>query len=323
MWCLLSKLGETGTSFNLLLHLIPKSDGLYYPGVTSESLYCSSCGYCLKNRAFLNCVNILMIYHVLHSLILRTRRGTIVLHLMCGLGPKVRTQVTTTYIRLTFKVPRKAHLPFLNLPYPAAGVSSWVRVWALSSTETVGLYLGATLCQNRCMHVHVCDRLPVSAYYFVGVSSNFRIIPSEQDSNTTRGTEIKWENTWCRGLHQRRRLCPTPVLLPGKSHGQRSLVGCSPWGREESGTTERLHFHLLLSCIGEGNGNPLQCSFLAEPGGLPSMGSHRVRHNWSNLAAAAILTSHSLWGFFLVEKGRIKVVAGTMHRWCNPLCPAR
>ena len=39
--------------------------------------------------------------------------------------------------------------------------------------------------------MHVCDRLPVSAYYFVGVSSNFRIIPSEQDSNTTRGTEIK------------------------------------------------------------------------------------------------------------------------------------
>ena len=197
MWCLLSKLGETSTSFNLLLHLIPKSDGLYYPGVTSESLYCSSCGYCLKNRGFLNCVNILMIYHVLHNLILRTRKGTIVLHLMWGLGPKVRTQVTTTYIRLTFKVPRKAHLPFLNLPHPAAGFPSGVRVWALSSTETAGLYLGATLCQNRCVHVHVCDHLPVPAYYFVGVSSNFRIIPSEQDSNATRGTEIKWENTWC------------------------------------------------------------------------------------------------------------------------------
>ena len=55
---------------------------------------------------------------------------------------------------------------------------------------------------------------------------------------------------------------PTPVLLPGKSQGQRSLVGCSPWGREESDTTERLHFHSSLSCIGEGNGNPLQCSCL-------------------------------------------------------------
>ena len=58
---------------------------------------------------------------------------------------------------------------------------------------------------------------------------------------------------------------PTPVLLPGKSHGWRSLVGCSPWGREELDTTERLHFHFSLSCLGEGNGNPLQGSCLEDP----------------------------------------------------------
>ena len=58
---------------------------------------------------------------------------------------------------------------------------------------------------------------------------------------------------------------PTPVLLPGKSHGRRSLVGCSPWGREESDTTEKLDFHFSLSCIGEGNGNPLQRSCLENP----------------------------------------------------------
>ena len=63
----------------------------------------------------------------------------------------------------------------------------------------------------------------------------------------------------------RRQWHPTPVLLPGKSHGQRSLVGCSPWGHEESDPTERLHFHFSLSCIGEGNGNPLQCSCLENP----------------------------------------------------------
>ena len=64
----------------------------------------------------------------------------------------------------------------------------------------------------------------------------------------------------------RRRLWhPTPVLLPGKSHGWRSLVGCSPWGRKESDATERLPFHFSLSCIGEGNGNPLQCSCLENP----------------------------------------------------------
>ena len=63
----------------------------------------------------------------------------------------------------------------------------------------------------------------------------------------------------------RRRWYLILVLLPGKSHGWRSLVGCSPWGREESDMTERLHFHFSLSRIGEGNGNPLQCSCLENP----------------------------------------------------------
>ena len=63
----------------------------------------------------------------------------------------------------------------------------------------------------------------------------------------------------------RRQWQPTPVLLPGKSHGQRSLVGCSPWGCGESDATGQLHFHFSLSCIGEGNGNPLQCSCLESP----------------------------------------------------------
>jgi len=64
---------------------------------------------------------------------------------------------------------------------------------------------------------------------------------------------------------RRRQWHPTPVLLPGKSHGRRRLVGCSPWGPEESDTTERPHFHFSLSCIGEGDGNPLQCSCLENP----------------------------------------------------------
>ena len=66
-------------------------------------------------------------------------------------------------------------------------------------------------------------------------------------------------------MKRRRRWHRTRVLLPGKSHGQRSLVGCSPWGRWGLDTTERLHFHFSLSCIGEGNGNPLQCSCLENP----------------------------------------------------------
>jgi len=63
----------------------------------------------------------------------------------------------------------------------------------------------------------------------------------------------------------RRQWHPTPVLLPGKSHGWRSLEGCSPWGCWGSDMTEWLHFDFSLSCIGEGNGNPLQCSCLENP----------------------------------------------------------
>ena len=63
----------------------------------------------------------------------------------------------------------------------------------------------------------------------------------------------------------RRQWHPTPVLLPGKSYGRRSLVSYSPWGRKELDTTEWLPFHFSLSCIGEGNGNPLQCSCLENP----------------------------------------------------------
>ena len=63
----------------------------------------------------------------------------------------------------------------------------------------------------------------------------------------------------------RRQWQPTPVLLPGKSDGWRGLAGCSPWGPEESDMTERLHFCFSVSCIGEGHGNPLQCSCLENP----------------------------------------------------------
>ena len=150
-------------------------------------------------------------------------------------------------------------------------------------------------------------------------------------------------------LNQRRQWHPTPVLLPGKSHGWRSLVGCSPWGRWESDTTEQLHFHFSLSCIGEGNGT--HCSVLAwripgtgEPGGLPSMGSHRVRHDWSDLAAAAaagmyyrkkkLTMEWRQWCFFHVidkmsEYTRLGLVVKVLHfifskvrLWKQSKCPS-
>ena len=80
--------------------------------------------------------------------------------------------------------------------------------------------------------------------------------------------ETKWPstfNTIPRASSWRRQWHLTPVLLPGKSHARRSLVGCSPWGCWGSDMTERLHFHFSLSCIGGGNGNPLHCSCLESP----------------------------------------------------------
>ena len=71
-------------------------------------------------------------------------------------------------------------------------------------------------------------------------------------------------------------------LPSSQSHGWRSLVGCSSWGHEESDTTERLHFYFSISCIGEGNGNPLQCSCLENPRENP--------HRWQSLVGCR------LWG---------------------------
>ena len=146
-------------------------------------------------------------------------------------------------------------------------------------------------------------------------------------------------------LPQRRQRHPAPILLPGKSHERRSLEGCSLWGRCGSDTAEWLHFLFSLSCIGEGNGNPLQCSCLEnprdggawwaavygvtqsrtrlkwlsssgsiwlpqrlnrssifarripcteEPGGLQSMGSQRVGHDWAHVHTHTALAGRLL-----------------------------
>ena len=85
--------------------------------------------------------------------------------------------------------------------------------------------------------------------------------------------------------------------LPGKSHGWRSLVGCSPWGREESDMTEQLqfHFHFSLLCIGEGNGNPLQCSCLENPtdGRACWAAVYGVAQSWTRLKRLSSSSSSS------------------------------
>ena len=108
---------------------------------------------------------------------------------------------------------------------------------------------------------------------------------------TLNQAELDHPNTyiWRRQWH------PTPVPLPGKPHGRRSLVGCSPWARSESDTTERLHFHFSLSCIGEGNGNPLQCSCLENPrdGGAWWAAVYGVAQSWTRLKRLSSSSSNT------------------------------
>ena len=96
----------------------------------------------------------------------------------------------------------------------------------------------------------------------------------------------------------RRQWQPIPVLLPGKSYGQRSLVGCSPWGHEESDITEQLHFPFSLSYIGEGNGNPLQCSSLENPrgGGAWWAAVYGVAQSRTRLKRLSSSSSSWIWG---------------------------
>ena len=129
--------------------------------------------------------------------------------------------------------------------------------------------------------------------YLSIITLNFNELSAPiKDTEWQAGYKIRAYNMLPTGFWQWH---PTPVLLPGNSHGWRSLEGCSPWVLKSqtwlSDFTFTFHFHALEKEM------PTHSSVLAwripgteEPGGLPSMGSHRVGHNWSDLAAAAAET---------------------------------
>ena len=98
-------------------------------------------------------------------------------------------------------------------------------------------------------------------------------------------------------IWQRRHWWPTPVLLPGKSHGRRSLVDCSPWCHWESDMTEHLHFQFSLSCIGEGNGKTPQCSCLENPrdGGAWWAPIYGVAQSQTSLMQLSRSSSSTIW----------------------------
>ena len=89
------------------------------------------------------------------------------------------------------------------------------------------------------------------------------------------------EHFWRRQWH------PTPVLLPGKSHGQRSLVGWSPWGRVRHNWMTSLSLFTFMHWRRKWQPTPVFLPGESQGRGLPSMGPHRVGHDWSDLAAAA------------------------------------
>ena len=80
------------------------------------------------------------------------------------------------------------------------------------------------------------------------VKNILKVIENTSSHRDKKSVKSQARYKKCTQAHyRRRRWHPTPVLLPGKSHGQRSLVGCSPWSRKESDMTERLPFHSSLS----------------------------------------------------------------------------
>ena len=115
---------------------------------------------------------------------------------------------------------------------------------------------------------------------------------------------------------------PTPVLLPGKSQGRRSLVGCSPWGRWGSDTTGRLHFHFSLLRIGEGNGNPLQCSCLENPRDRGAWWAAvcRVTQGWTRLKQLSSSSFNKSAGRFWSPRRKFLISLSLSrfisHWWC-------
>ena len=181
------------------------------------------------------------------------------------------------------------HLPFLLLLWPLLLTLLW-RLWFFSSTlkDRPLELLRVCLRPPSLPNVHsVPGNLTHSLSFIYHISPISQPKPKMISHFPSEKTQKAFWPNWKRvpsgmrlkqpkfyfyqlmdfiiHIFWRRQWHPTPVLLPGKSHGQRSLVGCSPWGRWGSDTTERIHFHFSLSCIGEGNGNPLQCSCLENP----------------------------------------------------------
>ena len=182
------------------------------------------------------------------------------------------------------------HLPQLNffLPISAVTFSAWFcRKWGFSG-----------------MHIYCSRNFCTQVLWQVTLLKNTQLAPWIPYSPSNLLVITGFPSTcW------RRRWHPTPVLLPGKSHAWRSLVGYSPWGHEESDTTERLHFHFSLSCTGEGNGNQLQYSWLENPrdGGAWWAAIYGVAQSWTRLKWRSSSSSSSSSKYLLQRKSALSL----------------
>ena len=166
---------------------------------------------------------------------------------------------------LPLKVLKEKHRLPLTSSLPRKGKAGCLRTVKLLSTETKMREHRPRSADDRFLPLKWVSRVcssSVGVFLFLWLSTWRHLIFHLSNQMVAVTFCLYWT---CICMLRRRWWHPTPVLLPGKSHGWRSLVSCSPWGHKESDTTERLHFHFSLSCIGEGNGNPPQCSCLENP----------------------------------------------------------
>ena len=113
-------------------------------------------------------------------------------------------------------------------------------------------------------------------------------------------------------------MAPHSSILSWKIPWTEEPGGCSPWGREESDTTEWLHFHFSLSCIGEGNGNPLQCSCLENPrdGGAWWAAVSGVSQNRTRRKRLSSGSSSIIWNVTHTPKKQLEVITFQVLVFC-------
>ena len=150
-----------------------------------------------------------------------------------------------------FKIPSKGLCPQKTI----------ISRWCLLSFDSHVLQTPIQTCAHSKNAIYPLQKAS-GPFSFLLTSNRSNTAHSNYKITSLQSHHLNWSH---QHLLRRRQWHPTPVLLPGKSHGRRSLEACSPWGRWGSDVTERLHFNFSLSCIEEGSGNPLQCSCLENP----------------------------------------------------------